>query len=398
MKDKILVITPRLPYPTYSGDLLRIYNICRSLAGTFSITLVSICQSRDEMSARLPDHSPFDRVFKIYLPKWKSYFNVIRAFIKRECLQTAYYNSAEMHDFITERHSEFDLIICHLARTASYASELSIPKILELTDHIPLTYSRSNKSNGGFMSLRRLVYYFEANRIDAFQNVISPKFNLISFVSDIDRSLFLESSGIESSKVVVYHNGINLSERPFKLHRESKTIVFIGTLHSMPNSDAIVFFLSKVLPILLKADKDIVFRVVGAVKHTFARRWASENVEFLGIVPDLKSTLDDCVLGVCPVRIGAGIQNKVLDYMASGLPSVTTSVGAEGLKGVVDNDFVIADDPEQFAEKILFLLNNPVERERIALNARKLIEDQYTWDSCLNGMRSQAKLLISRSR
>lgn len=383
MTTRLLVLTPRFPYPLYGGDLLRIYRLCETLSKHFHITLLSVCQSPAELTVELPENSPFTDVHRVHLPKWRSYLNVLKALLTGQSMQTAYYTSSAFRRALLDLKDHHEILLCHLARTAPYASDFAGIKVLELTDFIPLTYARSNALKGKGLSLRRLIYTLEQNRIDRKQNELAQQFDLISFVSDVDRSMFLKSSGMEASRVGTFGNGVSLNERPFVAHREGKTVGFIGNLKSTPNADAVAYFSSEVLPLIHRVDPEVKLRVVGAVEEKFRFRYESSHIEFIGPAPDLADAMTGCVVGVCPVRMGAGIQNKMLEYMAMGLAAVTTRIGAEGLEGSNGDAFVIANDAPEMAEAILGLLADAARRRLIAENARAIVETQYSWESQL---------------
>lgn len=384
MPNRILVLTPRFPYPLYAGDLLRIYRLCESLQDSFSLTLLSICQTRAEMEAPLPEGSPFAEVHRVYLPKWRSYLNTLWALVTGRSMQLAYYSSSAYAQALSRLQDGHGFMLCHLARMAPFADHFSGTKVLELTDFIPQTYARSNALQGKSLSLRRLIYTLERDRVERAQNCLAPKFDLITFVSDVDRAMFLESSGILPGKVATFGNGVSLHERPFRQGRCGKTLAFIGSLKAMPNADAVSHFITRVMPIIHRSQPDVKLRVVGAVDKKFKADHESSHVQFTGSVPDLAHSVEECVLGICPVRIGAGVQNKMLDYMALGLPAVTTPIGAEGLKNPGGGAaFLVADGDNEFATTIVSLLNDMPLRKQLAQTGRHLMEAAYSWEGSL---------------
>lgn len=394
MTLRLLVLTPRFPYPLYGGDVLRIYQLCEALRGTFRMTLVSICQTRAEMNVRLPQDCPFGDVHRVYLPRWRSYANVFKAIFSGRSMQTAYYASREFARVVAELREGHDVMLCHLIRTAPYADGFKGTKVLELTDFIPLTYARSNALKDKWFSVRRMIYTLEQRRVDKAQNQLARQFDLTTFVSDVDRQMFLDSSGLPPEKVATFGNGVNLSERPFNGDRRGKTMAFIGTLMAMPNADAVSHFVTAVLPIIRREEPTARLRVVGAVPDSFKARFESSFVYFTGPVVDLAKAVEDCVLGVCPVRIGAGIQNKMLDYMALGMAAVTTGVGAEGFEKLNGHAFVVSDGPEEMAATILSLLNDGGRRRELASQGRQMVEANYSWSGRLSDLPS--RILKSR--
>lgn len=95
MRKNILITTPRFPYPVIGGDRLRIYYICKELAKDYDLTLLSLCETQEEMQMPIPDDGVFAKVERVLLPKWKSYLNCLFTLPTKTPLQVAYYSSAE---------------------------------------------------------------------------------------------------------------------------------------------------------------------------------------------------------------------------------------------------------------------------------------------------------------
>jgi glycosyltransferase involved in cell wall biosynthesis len=150
------------------------------------------------------------------------------------------------------------------------------------------------------------------------------------------------------------------------------------------------------MPLISSVEPAAKFRIVGAVEDKFRKRYESPQVEFMGTVIDLGEAVVDCVIGVCPIRIGAGVQNKMLDYMALGMPAVTTRIGAEGLEGRDGEVYIVADEPQQMANVILDLLNDAPRRDQLSRQARELMEARYSWEGRLAELPS--RILLSKLR
>jgi glycosyltransferase involved in cell wall biosynthesis len=105
-----------------------------------------------------------------------------------------------------------------------------------------------------------------------------------------------------------------------------------------------------------------------------------KSVEVLGFVDDLSSYMEKCAAFVVPLRIGGGMRVKILSAMAWQLPVVSTAVGAEGIQASDNKNILIRNDPRSFAEAVLDLLSRVEFRKEISLNARKFVEEKYSWD------------------
>jgi glycosyltransferase involved in cell wall biosynthesis len=384
MREKALILTPRFPYPGFGGDKMRIHQICIALSEKYDLVLVSICQSKLEMEHALPSKSPFVEVHKVFLPKWRSYLQTIFALITGKSLQIAYYQSKaflkKIDDLITDENFKF--LVCHLARVAPYAKSFSGVKILELSDYLPLTYSRAMSVSSNRYSIKSLAYRFEGSRIEIAQNHLAVNFSLISFVSDFDANLFHKSSGISQERIVTYPMGISLNDKPYFSNRLGKTIVFIGNIKTLQNRDAVSYFSRDVWPLILILHPDAKLKIVGDIDESFKHELLSlPRIIVTGRTLSISEETRDCVIGICPVRVAAGIQVKILDYMALGLPAVATSFGAEGLQVSNKIDICIANTPEDFADCVNSLLTNYTERVSISRRARELVEHSYSQQS-----------------
>jgi glycosyltransferase involved in cell wall biosynthesis len=100
----------------------------------------------------------------------------------------------------------------------------------------------------------------------------------------------------------------------------------------------------------------------------------------LGFVPDIRPIVQRGSVFIAPIRTGSGTKIKVLNAMAQAKPVVATTVAAEGIDVTPGENILIADDPEEFAKKVLYLLRNEEIAKKIGERARKLMEKKYNWD------------------
>jgi len=162
--------------------------------------------------------------------------------------------------------------------------------------------------------------------------------------------------------------------------REPNTLLFIGSFRHAPNLQGLHWFTERVFPIILRAKPDTQLMVVGSDPPTALTMWGDHpNIRLLGSVPDVKVALQQYAVFICPVLSGSGVRVKLLEAFASGIPAVSTYVGAEGLASKTGEVCELADTPEAFADSVLRLLDNNCYRSEIAERARKMMEQK--WDS-----------------
>lgn len=375
------MLSPRYPYPLISGDRVRIHYMARELSRHFDATLLCLCDDEDEFRAPVPSHSPFDSIERIWLPRWRSYANVLRALGSAAPLQVAYYRHAEFARRTRELVAGHDIVLAHLVRTAGYALDISLPKVLEMTDAISLTYERT-KGTTSKRRVRTWIYGIEQRRLRRYEERMLEAFDPVSLVSHVDRSYLLKT--VERENVLVCPNGVDLDEYPFQLQFDAApVVVFFGNMTTLPNLDACTYFVREVLPSLRKI-RPWTFRVIGRIRAPDARALrALDGVEVVGEVPSIAAAVRGARAGVCPMRIGAGMQNKLLEYMALGLPAITSTLSLRPISARPDAEVLVADDPEAFVRQVERLYADTELSRRLAAAARTYVADNHAWGAHL---------------
>jgi glycosyltransferase involved in cell wall biosynthesis len=143
-----------------------------------------------------------------------------------------------------------------------------------------------------------------------------------------------------------------------------------------------LFFVREVLPLIRQKEPAATLSIVGRAPTPAVERLGSEvGIEVTGRVDDVRPHMAKGAVYIVPLRIGGGTRLKIFEAMAMGKAVVSTTIGAEGLP-VRDGEHVrIVDDPRAFADAVLRLFQNNVERQRLGQHARQLVVDRYDWSA-----------------
>jgi glycosyltransferase involved in cell wall biosynthesis len=174
--------------------------------------------------------------------------------------------------------------------------------------------------------------------------------------------------------------GIDTSRYEFRPHgREPFTMLFLGSFRHAPNLVALDWFARRVLPRIVERETRARVIAIGSdppPKHTYADY--PQALEMVGYVEDIREALGRYAVFVCPILSGSGVRVKLLEAYSAGIPVVSTRIGAEGL-GRKDGEFCrLADEPEDFALKVLEVFGDPAAAAEMARRARALVVSR--WD------------------
>jgi glycosyltransferase involved in cell wall biosynthesis len=165
------------------------------------------------------------------------------------------------------------------------------------------------------------------------------------------------------------------------------------------NVTAALHFVRRIFPLIRAARPDARLCIVGSDPPRAIRALGSDPaISVTGYVPDLREALGRATVAVCPVTVKVGIQNKVLEAMAMGVPVVSTREGVEGLETEPGRDLLVADSPAGFAEHVCRLLADPGLRARLGSAGRRYVEAQHRWDVAASRLEDLYSEAISSRR
>ena len=274
-------------------------------------------------------------------------------------LQCGYYYSPKFQRRLSQadQAGEFDKYVAHLIRMVPYVDtkKRRSKTIVEMTDALSKTYSLSAKAKGA--PLKKMVYRWEQHLVEKYEGYVIKAFPKVVLVSSDDKDYLEKRFKGACDSVAVHTNGVDCAGHTINSYKKNK-ICFIGNMRTLQNQDAVLYFLESIFPVIRGKMPGIQFHIIGAEPPEHIQSLHDgKNVFVTGFVEDIGPVVSDSAIAVAPVRIAAGIQNKVLISMGYGIPVVMTSLISGAIPELVHGiNCLIADEPESFASSCLDLL------------------------------------------
>jgi len=325
--------------------------------------------------------------------QWQAIAYLIRFPFSDLPLQTLYFCPPVIQKCVQTLVQEepFDLIHVQLARMAPVADGLSgVPKVIDFIDALSLNMHRRATQERWPM---KWLFHLETRRMARYEQELVSSFDQQIVSSPLDK----EAIGA-SETLHVIPNGVNIEDFPYTENgREDSLILFTGRMGYFPNAEAAIYFATQVFPLVRRQIPNARFLIVGADPPRRVRKLARlPGVEVTGYVPRVQDYLARATVAVAPMQAGTGIQNKVLEAMASGVPVVATPCALGGIEALDGEHLLVADDADGLADQVVRLLRDPTLRRRLARNARQLVEEKYTWERSVAMVEEVYRLAIER--
>lgn len=375
---KIFVILSRFPYPLEKGDKLRAYHQLIELAKNHEVILCALSDQKVEDSWKeiLEKKGIETHVFQLKKPLL--YWNTLKQIFTNKPYQTGYFFQRGIQTkilLLLEKEAP-DHIYCQLIRTTEYVKNIHhIPKTLDYMDALSKgMYRRAEIASG----VKKKLFMIEGKRLAEYENRIFDYFNHHTIISKQDRTFI---SHPQRDQIVIIENGIGEEFSNYPANNSPQyDLVFTGNMNYPPNVESAVFLAEEVCP-LLKADfPNLTLLLSGADPNQRVKELAiKDKITVTGWIDDIRTSYAAGKLFVAPLQIGTGLQNKLLEAMAMGRPSITTPLANNALNAVHNETILIASNATEFAEAIRTLLTDQELYERLAENGKTFVLKTFSW-------------------
>jgi sugar transferase (PEP-CTERM/EpsH1 system associated) len=374
---RILFLTSRFPYPLLRGDQLRAFHQLRLLGPRHRVALASFVDRPPSAEEQGAVAAYCERIVTVPLGRAAMGRNLARHAWSRLPFQAALYDSPAMARALRGlgADGEYDVAHVQLARMAPHLAACPArARVVDLVDALSVGMERrAARERPPVGWLARL----EGRRLRAYERRVIAEADAAVVASPADR----DALGAPA-KVAVVPNGVDTARFPFGPGpREPWRVVFTGNLGYFANADGVLWFATRVLPLLRRSWPAVRFEVVGARPPRSLRRLARAGaIDLVGPVSDVGERLRAARAAVAPLQAGSGQSNKTLEALASGTPVVVSPLAAAGLEARHGEHLLVATSAEEFAAALARLLQDEALGDRLARAGRDLVESAYTWE------------------
>lgn len=384
---KLLFLTTQLPFPPESGGLIKSFHLLQYFCLHYEVALATLLKNDDKnVQSTLLTKVSLEDYIGVEIVSERNALNYLKSVLVGKTLNEFRNFSNEFRVKIVTQLIDTDLVFVDHFEMFQYIPNNYSGKVVFHEHNAEwLLWERFSKIEEN--PIKSFLLRFESKRIRKKEIEFVNRSN-ITFASPNDKNQ-LQKNGAEEQKLEeTYHLGNDsLLELPNPNYSTlPNDIIFMGTLSWEANVDGLLYFLADIFPIILTINPDIKLNIVGR-KPDYRLLEAAEkyakNVVFHGFLDSIEDVFKLGRVFILPLRFGSGMKVKCLDALYSGIPVVTSSIGAEGIELIHDKHALISDQPTHFSTLVLELLSNPEKWKMMSEEGRGLAKKKYTWQSHL---------------
>ena len=382
-KDKLLILVSRFPFPLDKGDKLRVFHQLKELHNYYDITLFAISDhapTSDEIET-VKDYCSELIIHRQTLVQ-KSW-NTFKSVLNKLPFQVGYFYSKSAHKKIKVliKYNSYKHVYCQLIRMSEYVkNEHTITKTLDYMDTLSAGIQRRIEHQSFF---KRWLFKSEAKRLRSYESKMFDFFESHVIISAQDRHLILHP---EAAKIECIPNGIDASFFEELSCIKTHDFVFVGNMSYAPNIVAVQYIHDKILPHFPNSSLLVSGSSPTAKLLKLAEK--SEQMEITGWVDDIRLSYLQGKIFVAPMMIGTGMQNKLLEAMALGVPCITTPLANSPIKTSHNKEILVAKNEAEFVLAINRLLADKKLYQEISENAKDFVKTAYSWERTSHELRT----------
>ena len=383
---KILFLCHRIPYPPDKGDKIRAFHELRAMAERHEVDLFTLADRPEDVACQEALRQYCKSVTVALINPGAARLRALPYLFTRTALTLPYFHSGKLAAAVRSalRSRSYDRIFVYCSSMAQYLKGVEgIPIVIDLVDVDSDKWTQYAGFSGFPFSA---IYRREGRALQRYEREIASRSSSVVVTTEREAELMRQIN--TSAAVHVVPNGVDTNYfDPAAVTREATdpTVIFTGDMSYFPNQEAVIFFAREVLPLIRSSVEGTQFLIVGRNPGKKVQELREiDGVEVTGFVPDVRTYLAKAHVAVAPFTIAAGIQNKILEAMAYGLPVVATSRTRQGLSPEVADLVAMGDSAQELCAETIALLKDHQLSERRGTEGRQRVKAVYRWDASLH--------------
>lgn len=328
------------------------YEKLKNFSKTYDIILIAFVNSSEEPYMNAEEYQFCTEVYFIKVSKFQKLLQVIQnPFIP---IRMAVRYNRKAKRLIKKIISTKDILYFHAEYTGVGIYISMFPKDVHttITEHDLIFQSLDRLQKQG--SLQGIFYAFEFKRQKKYELNLLKQYNKTYVLNKKDKDILLKHEILNVEvQFPKLQKWVTTVQRNIKTIQKN-TILFWGAMDRFENQDAIIYFLDEILPLVEKEVRIEKIFVVGANPSANILALQSEKISITGFVESPKYFFEKAQIGIVPLRYGAGIKIKTLEMIAAKVPTISTTIGAEGIEK--DPLLFEENDNNKFSKRIIKLL------------------------------------------
>jgi glycosyltransferase involved in cell wall biosynthesis len=382
-KPHILMLTPYLPYPPTSGGRSRTYNLVKHLREDYQITVVCFGRPEEQTFDLAPMRALCDLIVVDRAPSPSRLKAAWLSFSSPKPVTLRLYHTAEMERTLRHVLTQRPIDLIHVE---SFYMLPNLPKRLDM----PVLLSEPAIEYVAWWRHARVArpwftrpgIALEALKMRLWEPRAWTEATTVGVMSEVDAALIKRAT--PGVPIVLAPNGVDVDyfHVDERVTRDRRTAVYMGDYKYFPNTDAVLYFVASILPLVRAQRPDFQLLLIGKdppPELVTLGEQPESGVKVAGLVDDTRPYLQGSAAFVCPLRSGSGTRFKLLESLACGCPVISTSVGCEGLDAEDGTHMLIRDTPQAFADALLEILDHPARGREIGLAGRGWVVHQHAW-------------------
>lgn len=400
---RILWLKTELLHPVDKGGKIRTYAMLRELRKQHHVTYLTLDDGTASADARerateychevqtVPFSQPARGTGAFYLDLLRNVFSSLPYAVAK-------YRNAAFRAAISEavRVGRYDVLVCDfLAPSVNVPDWLGIPTVL--FEHNVEAAIWERHAAVAAHPVKKAYMREQWRRMRRWESRECRRFDHVIAVSDADRDTFRETMGVVEVSSVPTGVDINYFA-PTGAARSPHEIVFTGSMDWLPNEDGLEWFCGEILPLVRERVPGATLSVVGRTPSARVKSLAARHagVTVTGTVPDVRPYLERAGVLVVPLRIGGGTRLKIYEGMSMGRPTVSTTIGAEGLPVRDGEEILIGDTPASFAAAVATCLADPSVGDALGARAAARVRRDFSWDGVARQFAATCAAVVER--